>query len=160
VSAPTFAAVVRPGAASLACAKAACSARRLDEEGGGRLQLGAAVCRDGDRDGGLLDLGNRHRPRSQEAKYNADSAWDAAIAVLPTSDAPRAEAEQLGDAVLCDTDRAEHLAELARSCGAQVLPPARWAGRLFRWLDHVNGHRPPVAADGIRHQEERRARSA
>ena len=88
--------------------------RRLDEEGSGRPRFGAAVCPGGDRDGGLLDLGNRHRPRGQEAEHNADSAWDAAIAVLPTSDAPRADAEQLGDAVLCDAERAECLAEFGR----------------------------------------------
>jgi hypothetical protein len=57
--------------------------RRLAEEGSGRPMFGAAVCPGGDRDGGLLDLGNRYRPRGQEAEHNADSAWDAAVAVLP-----------------------------------------------------------------------------
>jgi hypothetical protein len=37
--------------------------RRLDEEGSGRPRFGAAVCPSRDTDGGLLDLGNRHRPR-------------------------------------------------------------------------------------------------
>jgi hypothetical protein len=45
------------------------------------------------RNGGLLDLGDRNRPGSQEAEHNADTAWDAAITMLPTSDAPRADAE-------------------------------------------------------------------
>ena len=88
--------------------------RRRDEEGSGRPRFGAAVCPGGDRDGGLLDLGNRHRPRGQEAEHNADAAGDAAIAVLPASDAPRADAEQLGDAVLCDAERIECRAEFGR----------------------------------------------
>ena len=82
--------------------------------GEGRPRFGAAVCPDGDRDGGLLDLGNRHRPRGQEAEHNADAAGDAAIAVLPAPDAPRADAEQLGDAVLCDAERAKCRAEFGR----------------------------------------------
>src|SRR5262245_7106667 len=57
--------------------------RRLAEEGSGRPRFGAAVCPDGDRDGSLLDLGNRHRPGGQEAEHNTDAAWDAAIATLP-----------------------------------------------------------------------------
>ena len=81
--------------------------RRRDEEGSGRPRFGAAVCPGGDSDGGLLDLVNRHRARSQEAEHNVDAAGDAAIAVLPAPDAPRADAEQLGDAVLCDAERAE-----------------------------------------------------
>ena len=43
-----------------------------------------------------------------------DAAGDAAIAVLPAPDAPRADAEQLGDAVLCDAERAECRAEFGR----------------------------------------------
>jgi hypothetical protein len=88
--------------------------RRRDEEGSGRLGFGAAVCPGGDRDGGLLDLGNRHRSRGQKTKHDDDAAGDAAIAVLPASDAPRADAEQLGDAVRCDAERAECRAELDR----------------------------------------------
>src|SRR5262249_50220232 len=104
--------------------------RRLAEEGSGRPRFGAAVCPDRDRDGGLLDLGNRHRPRGQQAEYNADAAWDVVIARLPASDALRGDAEQPGNMVLCEAERAQHLAELARSCRAQ----ARWAG---------HGHRTP-----------------
>src|SRR5262245_37948580 len=37
--------------------------RRRDEEGSGWPRFGAAVCPGGDRDGGGLHLGNRHRPR-------------------------------------------------------------------------------------------------
>jgi hypothetical protein len=85
--------------------------RRLDEEGSGRPRFGAAVCPGGNRDGGLFDLGDRHRSRGQKTEHNADSAWDAAIAVLPTSDALRADTEQPGDAVLCDAERAECLAD-------------------------------------------------
>jgi hypothetical protein len=85
--------------------------RRFDEKGSGRLRFGAAVCPGGNRDGGLFDLGDRHRSRGQKAEHNADSAWDAAIAVLPTSDASRADTEQPGDAVLCDAERVEGCAE-------------------------------------------------
>jgi hypothetical protein len=87
---------------------------RLAEEGSGRPRFGAAVCPDGDRDGGLLDLGNRHRPRGQEAEHNADAAGDAAIAVLPASDVPRADAEQLGGAALCNAEGAKRRAEFSR----------------------------------------------
>ena len=97
--------------------------RRLDKEGSGRLRFGAAVCPGGDRNGGLFDLADRNRPGGQEAEHDADAAWHAAIAVLPTSDAPRADAEQLSDAVLCDAERAEGRAELVRSRGALVSPP-------------------------------------
>jgi hypothetical protein len=103
--------------------------RRLAEEGSGRSRFGAAVCADGDRDGSLLDLGNRHRPRGQKAEHNVDSSGDAAIAVLPTSDASRADAEQLGDAVLRDAERAERCAEFG---------PGRRQVACFR----VSGHRP------------------
>jgi sRNA-binding protein len=109
--------------------------RRFDEERSGRLRRSAAICPEGDSDdGSLLDLVNRHCSRSQEAQHNTNAAGDAAIAVLPAPHAPRADAEQPGNAVLCEAKRAQHLAELARSC---VLPPASWVGRL----DHVSGHR-------------------
>jgi hypothetical protein len=107
--------------------------RRLDAEGGGRAALGAAVCAGGDRDGGLLDLGNRYRPRGQQAEHNADPAGDAAIADLPASDASRADAEQLGDAVLGDAERTEGRTEF--SCG-------HWRVACLR----VNGHNARVAA--------------
>ena len=90
----------------------------------------------------LSGRGQRRRParpgqpspsRSQEAEHNADAAGDAAIAVLPAPDAPRADAEQLGDAVLCDAERAECRAEFGRG-HCQVA--------CFR----VNGHND-VAAD-------------
>jgi len=84
--------------------------RRRDEEGSGRLKFGAAVCPGGDRDDGL-DLVNRHRAASQEADHKADAAGDAAIAVLPASDAPRADAEQPGNALLCDAERSDRRAE-------------------------------------------------
>jgi len=64
--------------------------------------------------------------------------------MLPASDALWADAEQLSNAMLREAECAEHLAELARSCGARVSPPARGAGRSFRWRDQVNGHRAPL----------------
>jgi hypothetical protein len=85
--------------------------RRRVEEGSGRLRFGAAVGPHGDKDGGLLDLGDRYSPRSQEAEHDADAAGDAALAALPAPDASRADAEQLGDAVLCEAERAECRAE-------------------------------------------------
>jgi hypothetical protein len=65
---------------------------RLDEEGSGRPRLGASVCPGLDRDG-LLDLGNRHRPRRQETKHDRDAARDGTIAGSPTPHASRADAE-------------------------------------------------------------------
>jgi hypothetical protein len=86
--------------------------RWLDEEGGGRPGPAATVCPGGD--GGLLDLRNRHHARGEEAKHDADPIRNAAVAVLPTSDAPRADAEQLSGAVRCDAERAERRAEFGR----------------------------------------------
>jgi hypothetical protein len=63
---------------------------------------------------GLLDLGDRDRPGGQETKHNANTARDAAITILPTSDIPRADAEQLSDAVLRGAERAECFAEFGR----------------------------------------------
>jgi len=97
--------------------------RRLDEEGSGRLRFGAAVRPGGDRNGGLLDLGNRNHPGGQEVKHDVDSAGDAAVAGLPAPDAPRADAKQLGDAALCNAEYAECRAELIRGRGALVSPP-------------------------------------
>ena len=71
----------------------------------------------------MFDLGDRNRPGGQEAEHNADATWDAAITVLPTSDASRTDAEQLSDAALCDAERAECRAELVRGRGALVSPP-------------------------------------
>jgi hypothetical protein len=77
------------------------------EEGSRGPGFDAAVDPGGDSDGGLLDLVNRHRSHGQQAEHNADAAWGAAIARLPTSDAPRADAEQFGDTVLRDAERVE-----------------------------------------------------
>jgi hypothetical protein len=90
------------------------SRRRLDEKGSGRLELGAAGC-PRDMDGGLLDLIDRNRPRDQQAKHNPNPARHTALAVLPPPHAPWANAEQLGDAVLRDAERAECLARRCRS---------------------------------------------
>jgi hypothetical protein len=65
--------------------------------------------------GDLLDLGNRHRPGGQQAEHNIDAMGDAALAVSPTSDAPWADAKQLGDAMLREAERAECRAKLDRS---------------------------------------------
>jgi hypothetical protein len=99
-SAQTFSEVDRPGparAAASAGAKADCSA---SARRGGEQAPQVWRCRL--PDGGLLDLGDRHRSRGQKMEHNADAAGDTAIAVLPTSDAPRADTEQPGDALLCD----------------------------------------------------------
>jgi hypothetical protein len=93
--------------------------RWFRKERSGGLRVGAAVCPGRRRGGGLLDLGQRHRPRGQEAEHNVDPAGDAAIAALPTSHASRANAEQLGDTVLRDAECAECLAR--RRCGSAAL---------------------------------------
>jgi hypothetical protein len=98
--------------------------RRLAEEGSGQLGFGVAVGLDGD--GGLFDLGNRHCTRGQEADHNGNSARDAALAVLPASNAPWADAEQRGETVLCDSESAECRTEFGRG----PCPVAR----------SVNGH--------------------
>jgi hypothetical protein len=119
--------------------------RRFADEGSERLRFGAAIWPDGDRDGGLLDLGNCHRSRSHEAEQNVDSPRDAAIATLPTSDAPRADAEQLGDTVLCDVEDVERRAEFGRGRGALVSPPEGRCSLPFRVarLDEDRHHSVP-----------------
>src|SRR5262245_1678990 len=72
--------------------------RRRDEEGSGRPRFGAAVCPAEDSDGGLLDLVDRHRSHGPE--HDVNPTRDAAITVSPASHAPRADAEQQGDAAL------------------------------------------------------------
>jgi hypothetical protein len=85
--------------------------RRRREEGSGRLRFGAAVSSGGDGDSDLLDPVNRHAATSQEAKDDADAAGGVAIAGTPAPDGPRADAKQLGDAVLCDAEPLERRAE-------------------------------------------------
>jgi len=89
--------------------------RQRDRGRSGRLRFGGAVCPGKDRDGSLLNLVNRHYPRGQEAKHNADAAGDAALAVSPTSHASGADGEQLGDAPLREAKRAECRAEFGCS---------------------------------------------
>jgi len=89
--------------------------RRFNEEGSRRRRFEAAVCPGGDKGGGLLDFGNRHRLCGQEAEHNANAAWDTAIAVLPTSDTSRTDAEQPSNPVLRDAECAKRRAELDRS---------------------------------------------
>ena len=73
-----------------------------------RLGSGAAI-----RPGGSpLDLIDRHRPRSHEAQQNVDAAGNGATAILPAPDAPRADTEHLGDAVL--SERAKGRTEFGR----------------------------------------------
>jgi hypothetical protein len=84
--------------------------RRLARKESGRLKSGAAVC-----PGGLLDLGGRNRPGSQEAKDDSDAVWNPAITRSPATDVPQSDAEQLGDVLLRDAERAKHLAEFNRS---------------------------------------------
>jgi hypothetical protein len=73
-----------------------------------------AVGPGGSRDGSLLDLTDRDRPAGQKAKYNVDATRDAAIAPLPASDTPRADAKQLSDAVLREAECAKRLVEFSR----------------------------------------------
>ena len=76
-----------------------------------RLRPGAAI-----RPGGsLLDLIDRHHLRQQEVDQDSDSARDAAGAIAPSPDAPRADFEQLPGAALCDAERVECRAE--SGCG-------------------------------------------
>jgi hypothetical protein len=100
-------------------------------EGSGRLRFGAAVCPGRDSDGDLLNPVNRHHSRDQKTKHEADAAGDAAIPVLPAPDAPRADAEQPGDAVLCNAERGEGRAEFA----------GHWRVACFR----VSGHNDVAA---------------
>jgi len=66
------------------------------------------------RSGSLLDVPDRDFLGSQEAEHNADAAGDAAIAMLPASDAPRTDTEQLGGAMLREAERAERRAQFGR----------------------------------------------
>src|SRR5262245_28634983 len=72
---------------------------RLDEERSRRPGFAAVIC-PGGRGGDLLDLISRDRPNGQQAKYDADASRDTAIAMLPASDASRADAEPSGDTAL------------------------------------------------------------
>ena len=67
--------------------------RRRGRGRSGRPRVGTAVGPNGDRSGSFFDLGNRHRPRGQQAKHDTDPTGDAAITMLPTSDAPWTDAE-------------------------------------------------------------------
>jgi hypothetical protein len=87
--------------------------RRLVKKGGGQLKSGAAVCQGGD--GGLLDLGDRNRPRSQEAEYNLDPARNGAITPPPTANVSRFDPEYLGNMLLREAKRAERRAKFNRS---------------------------------------------
>jgi hypothetical protein len=88
--------------------------RRRSAARSGQLSFGAAVGSGEDRDGDPLDLRDRNCPGSQKAKHDADATGDAALAVSPTSDAPRADAKQLGDVMLREAERAECRAKLNR----------------------------------------------
>jgi len=90
--------------------------RRRDEEGDGRLGLSGAVGSSGNRSGGLLDLNDCDCFHGQEAKQKKDPIGDVTITRLPSADAARADAEQLGDAVLRDAERAECGAKFGRGC--------------------------------------------
>jgi len=96
----------------------------------------ATVIRPGNRDseGGRFDLLDLHCPYSQQVKHDSDAARDAAIAVLPTTNAPRANAEQPCDAGLRDIKHGERLTEFSRGRGVRVSFPARWTGRPFCWF--------------------------
>jgi len=66
----------------------------LDEERSGRLSFGAAaVCSGGDRDGGLLNLLNRHHPCGNEMDQDMGSAREVAIAGSPMSDGSSGDAK-------------------------------------------------------------------
>jgi len=86
--------------------------RRLGAQRSGRLSFGAAV---GPRDSSLLDLVNRHRSHGHEAAHKGDGVGDAAITMLPASDASFADVEQPSDAALRQAERAERRAKFGRS---------------------------------------------
>jgi hypothetical protein len=71
----------------------------------------------------LFDLVDCDYPSGQQAKHNGDAARDAAIAVLPTSNASRGDIEQPSGAVLRDAKRIERRAKLVRSRGGLLLLP-------------------------------------
>ena len=81
---------------------------------GGRLVFGIAVGPDGARDGDLFDLFNRHRFHGHEAAHKGDGAGDAARAILPAPDAPRADSEYPGGMAWREAKRAECRAEFSR----------------------------------------------
>jgi len=85
---------------------------RLDGVGSEWLRFGTAIRPgggggDGGGGGGLFDLGDRNRPSGQEAGQNGDAVRQVAIAVLPMTYGPRADAEELREAALRDVERAE-----------------------------------------------------
>ena len=92
--------------------------RRAGEGSGG--PIGAAVWPGGDSNGDPLDLVNRQRAASQEADHKADADGDAAIAVLPASDGPRADAKQLGNTELRDAKHGDRRAEFGLGHGRVV----------------------------------------
>ena len=87
---------------------------RRGAQGSGRLFFGAPVGPDGARDGSLLDLGNRDRSDGHEAAHKGDGAGDAARAILPAPDAPRADSEYPGGMAWREAKRAECRAEFSR----------------------------------------------
>jgi|SRR6516225_835434 len=84
---------------------------RFDERENRRFRAGMAVCPDGDRNGSLLDLVNCDHPGGQQTEHDADTMRDAAIAMLPTSNTSRTDAEELSNAALREAERVERRAE-------------------------------------------------
>ena len=120
--------------------------RRRGREGSRRLRFGAAVGSGGDSNGDPLDLVNRHRAASHEAEQNVDAAGDAAIAVLPAPDTPRTDTEQVGDAVLCEAERVECLAEFGpdhrQVAGHDDVALSPWLSSRERRRHPLNDPRP------------------
>src|SRR5262249_56424683 len=106
---------------------------RFNEKRSGWLGFGAAVCPGGDRNGGLLNLVDRNRPRDQKVDHEADCTGHMAVSMLPTADVPATDSEQFGDAVLRKVELAERGAEFGRGRGAPPSLPeifSKW-GRCF-----------------------------
>jgi len=101
-------------------------------QGGGRrryrfdkLRVGAPVAVGPYRGGhsNFFNLVNRHYSLGDESKHDVDATGGVAGAISPTSDAPRADAEQLGDSVLCEAKCAKRRGQsYVRRSGHQEHP--------------------------------------
>jgi len=109
--------------------------RRRGGPRSGRLSFGAAAVGPGGSraGGGRFDLGDCDRFDGHEAAHKDDGARDAARAILPAPNAPRANSEYPGGVAWREAKRAECRAEFGRGGGALVslLEVFSKAGRCF-----------------------------
>jgi hypothetical protein len=80
-----------------------------------KLNARNAVLRHRISPGGLLDLGDCHRPGSQKVEHNLDPAWDRAITPPPAANVSRFDPKYLGDALLREAERAKGRAKFNRN---------------------------------------------